>query len=438
MTSTETAKPDIAAPAHFERLLLPDQQSRETLVDYRSRGGFSDATWHLVPENLIDLVDASGLLGRGGSAFPAGRKWRAVAAQRGSRVVLVNAAESEPASQKDHALLLFRPHLVLEGALLAARAIEARECVFYIHEDAESAQQAISEAIDELKRAKFSLPKIRLIAAEPGYVAGEETAAIQRVNGKAPKPTFKPPRPFEKGVRGRPTLVQNVETLANVPLIARHGVEWFRSIGTSEIPGTLLVTLSGAVAQPGVYEVPGGTELEWILKESGGLARGEKLQAVLPGGYFSGWLDESSIRRGARLSPSSLRDHGAMLGTGAITVVPDSVCGLEQAVALLRFFARESVRQCGPCTFGTDAMADMLERISRGEAQRDDLTRLQHYAENMLPKRGACGHLDGATIAARTALNVFRDEIAQHMRTGTCGRPRRVVLPGLAGHTADV
>ncbi len=433
MIGTETSQTDINAPAHVERLLVPNQQSRETLVDYRSRGGFDDLAWRRAPEELIDLVDQSGLLGRGGSAFPAGRKWRAVASQRGSRVVLVNAAESEPASQKDHALLLFRPHLVLEGALLAARAIEARECVFYIHEDAQTAQQAIAEALDELRHAKFNLPKMRLVTAEPGYVAGEETAAIQRVNGKAAKPSFKPPRPFEKGVHGRPTLVQNVETLANIPLIARHGASWFRSVGTDEIPGTLLITLSGAVAQPGVYEVPAGTELRWILEESGGVAHGEKLQAVLPGGYFSGWLDESSVRRGVSLAPSSLREHGAMLGTSAITVVPESVCGLEQAVALLRFFARESVKQCGPCTYGTDAMAEILERVSRGKAAQDDLTRLEHYAENMLPKRGACGHLDGAAIAARTALTVFRNEIAQHLRTGTCGRPRRVVLPGLQG-----
>ncbi len=431
MIESEIARPDVISTSSQQRLLRPNQTSRETLAEYRQSGGYDRQAWERTPSELIDLVGHSGLLGRGGSAFPAGRKWKAVAEQGGQHVVLVNAAESEPASNKDQALLLLRPHLVIEGAMLAARAVGAHELVFYLHSDARTIQKSISESIDELAHAGSNLPRIRMVTAEPGYVAGEETAAIQRSNGKPAKPSFKPPRPFEKGVKGKPTLVQNVETLANVPLIARYGHDWFRSIGTSEIPGTLLVTLSGAVASPGVYEVPGGSEIRWILEESGGLTRGEKLYALLPGGYFSGWLDEQSVRRGATLEPASLKQYGAMLGTAAVTVVPDSVCGLEQAVALLRFFANESARQCGPCTFGTAAMADILERIARGRAEQDDLVRLQHYAEEMLPKRGACGHLDGATIAARTTLAVFRNEIAQHMRTGTCGRARRVVLPGL-------
>lgn len=431
MIESEAMRSGVTSPSDQRRLLRPSQTSRETLTEYRQSGGYARQAWTRTPAELVEMVGHSGLLGRGGSAFPAGRKWKAVAGQSGSRVVLVNAAESEPASNKDQALLLLRPHLVIEGALLAAHAVGARDLIFYLHTNARMVQQSVSDSIDELVRAGSSLPRTRIVTAEPGYVAGEETAAIQRANGKPAKPSFKPPRPFESGVKGKPTLVQNVETLANVPLIARHGGEWFRSIGTPEIPGTLLVTLSGAVANPGVYEVPGGSEIKWILDESGGMVRGEKLSALLPGGYFSGWLDEQSVRRGATLEPGSLKQYGAMLGTAAVTVVPDSVCGLEQAAALLRFFADESARQCGPCTFGTAAMADILERVTRGRAEHDDLSRLQRYAEEMLPKRGACGHLDGATIAARTALAVFRNEIAQHLRTGTCGRARRVVLPGL-------
>ncbi len=431
MIESGTTQTRVAAPSQMQRLLLPNQTARETLAEYRRTGGYDTQAWQLTPAQLIDAIERSGLRGRGGSAFPAGRKWRAVAEQHGSGVVLVNAAESEPASSKDQALLLLRPHLVLEGALFAMHAVDAHECVIYLHSDARQAHAAIMDSVEELKRTGTRIPRFRIVTADPGYVAGEETAAIQRANGKAAKPSFKPPRPFEKGVRGKPTLVQNVETLANVPLITRYGSDWFRTIGTDELPGTLLITLSGAVANPGVYEVPGGSSISWILQESGGLARGEKLQALLPGGYFSGWLDEASIRQGASLEPSSLKQYGAALGTAAITVVPESVCGLEQAVALLRFFANESARQCGPCTFGTSAMADILERVARGQAERDDLTRLQRYAEEMLPRRGACGHLDGATIAARSTLAVFRNEIAQHMRTGTCGRPRRVVLPGL-------
>jgi NADH:ubiquinone oxidoreductase subunit F (NADH-binding) len=427
---SEVIKPEVDSPQNAMRLLRPDQTDRETLNDYRASGGYAPAAWQRTPAELIDLISQSGLRGRGGSAFPTGIKWGAVAAQRGKRMVLVNAAESEPASNKDRALLLLRPHLVIEGALLAAHALDAREIIFYLHADATTVEESVLNAIAELKGSGPMLPRMRLVMAERGYVAGEETAAIQRANGKPARPTFKPPLPFEDGVKGRPTLVQNVETLANVPLIARHGAAWFRSIGTPELPGTLLITLSGAVANPGVYEVPGGAEIRWILEESGGLLEGESLYALLPGGFFSGWIDEPSIRRGARLEPNSLRASGAMLGTAAITVVPDSVCGLEQAVALLRFFAAESARQCGPCTHGTTAMAIILGRIVDGKAEHDDLSRLEHYANEMLPKRGACGHLDGATLAARTALSVFRREIPEHMKSGTCGRSRRVILPG--------
>jgi NADH:ubiquinone oxidoreductase subunit F (NADH-binding) len=438
VVDTETLEPTTSEAAGFQRLLLPGQRTRETLAEYKSTGGYADEAWRRRPAELIDLVERSGLLGRGGSAFPAGRKWRAVASRPDPRVVLVNGAESEPASHKDHALLSLRPHLVIEGALLAARAVDARDCIFYLHAGDEAAEHAIRETVAELERAEVERLRLRIVTAPPGYVAGEETSAIQRASGKAARPSFKPPRAFERGVRGRPTLVQNVETLANVPLISAHGVEWFRAMGTTDLPGTILVTLSGAVARPGVYEVPGGAEIGWILEQSGGLPPGETLQALLPGGYFSGWLDATSIHQRASLTPGSLRRFGAALGTAAVTVVPGSVCGLAQAAALLRFFARESARQCGPCTLGTAAMADILERVLRGQPERDDLTRLRRYSEEMLPGRGACGHLDGATTAARTALTVFHDEIEQHLRTGSCGRPEHIILPGLEGVPLNV
>ena len=241
---------------------------------------------------------------------------------------------------------------------------------------------------------------------------------------------MKPPRAHEKGVSGRPTLVHNVETLANIALIAREGPEWFRSAGSPSLPGTLLVTLNGAIRRPGVYEVPTGVTLEEVLMEYGG-GMPDGLQAVLTGGYFAGWLAPEQVWKGVRLDRESMSAANVGLGSGAITVIPDNVCGLWQAVRLLRFFADESARQCGPCTFGTVAMADVLERIARGKPEPRDLDRIQHYANYMLPKRGACSHLDGATIMARTALDVFEREIQTHLHFGGCGRPTRSVLPGL-------
>ncbi len=426
------------APGTGPRLLTPRHAGRESLAEYRRLGGYSTAGWaHSLPD-LLDLVEASGLRGRGGAGFPAGRKWRSVAAEPGLRVVLVNGAESEPASRKDHWLLTHRPHLVIEGALLGARAVGASEIVFYLHTVAQEARAAIEAAWRELAAERRSLPRRRIVVAPPGYVAGEQSAAIQRANGKKALPTFKPPRAHQQGVGGRPTLVHNVETLANVPFIARQGADAFRSVGIPTAPGTMLLTLSGAVRRPGVYEVPSGVQLAHVLDElGGGTVDGGPIQAVLPGGYFAGWLNGAALHGGVALSAESLRDHGVELGSGAITVVSDGVCGLAQAVALLHFFARESARQCGPCAFGTPAMAAALERLARGRAEDNDVPRLRRYAEVVLPGRGACSHLDGATIAARTALHVFAEEIAQHARYGGCGRPERVVLPGLEDDDAQ-
>jgi NADH:ubiquinone oxidoreductase subunit F (NADH-binding) len=409
--------------------LLPERlDDRESFDDYRRTGGFADTTWSLSPAQLIDRIEASGLLGRGGSFFPTGTKLRSVAAKPGRHVVLVNGAESEPASKKDLCLMLLRPHLVLEGALLAAHAVGADEVVVYVHD--RRAKDSIDLARRELAQAGASLPKLRTVVAPPSYVAGEQSAAVQWINGHDAKPTIKPPAAHEKGVAGRPTLVQNVETLASLALIAREGAEWFRSAGSPSLPGTLLITLNGAIRRPGVYEIPTGITLEQVLTEyGGGLPDG--LQAVLPGGYFAGWLAPEQIWRGIRLDRESMRAAGVGLGSGAITVIPDNVCGLWQAVRLLRFFAEESARQCGPCTFGTVAMADVLQRIARGTPETHDLERLEHYANHMLPKRGACSHLDGATIMARTAFDVFQREIQTHLRHGGCGRPTQSILPGL-------
>lgn len=410
------------------RLLPEGLSERESLEQYMVNGGYSDATWSISPMQLIKRIEDSGLLGRGGSYFPTATKWRSVASQRGRHVVLVNGAESEPASRKDLALMLLRPHLVLEGALLAAHAVSADEIFVYTHD--RRAKDSIELAKRELRHTGANMPKLQTIVAPPAYVAGEQSAAIQWINGRAAKPTTKPPRAHEKGVAGRPTLVQNVETLANAALIAQEGAEWFRSAGSSNLPGTMLVTLNGGVRRPGVYEVPTGMTFEQVLMEYGG-GMPDGLQAVLPGGYFGGWLAPEQVWSGIRLDRESMSAAGVGFGSGAITVIPDNVCGLWQAVRLLRFFADESAQQCGPCTFGTVAMADVLERIARGTPEEHDLERLRHYADYVLPKRGACSHLDGATVMARTALDVFEREIDNHLHFGGCGRPTRSILPGL-------
>lgn len=400
----------------------------ESLADYVSRGGYAAHPWAQPPGELIDLIARSGLRGRGGAAYPTGAKWRAVAEQPGKPVLVINAAESEPASYKDRALLTSRPHLVIEGALLAAQAIGADMCIFYGHDRA--VMQMVDRAWSELERLGGRLPHWRTVIAPRAYVAGEASAAVNFINGHAAIPTSKPPRMHERGVSGRPTLVQNVETLAHVAGISRNGIGWFRASGLADYPGTLFVTLNGAVRQRGVCEVSVGLPLADLLEHFGdGTPQG--VQAILPGGFFAGWLPEMALWQGAALEPASLQAFGSDLGSAAVTVIPESVCGLWQAARLLRFFADESARQCGPCTFGTAAMAEALERIARGEPRADDLDRLHRSAGRLLAGRGACGHLDGAVTAVRTTLDVFADEIERHLSFGGCGRPRRSVLPGL-------
>ncbi|MBX6754589.1 MAG: proton-conducting membrane transporter [Thermorudis peleae] len=423
-----TAVSEHERPLVMPRVLRPHLQETESLEQYLQSGGYTLEAWSRSPDEIIALITASGLRGRSGSGFPTGTKWRTVALQPGRKVVLINAAESEPASRKDRTLLLTRPHLVLEGALLAAYAVGADTLMFYTHDPAIA--QTADAAWHELKQSGAKLPTWRTIVGPARYVAGEASAAVNFINGHAAKPTSKPPRPHERGVNGRPTLVQNVETFAHAALIVRNGPAWFRSVGTDELPGTILLTLNGALRRTGVVEVPSGVALRDVLEMLGcGMPHG--VQAVLPGGYFSGWLPAEALHHGVALTPSSLGAWGSDLGCAAITVVPETVCGLWQAARLLRFFADESARQCGPCTFGTAAMADLMERLARGEGRSDDVERLRRYAEHVLPKRGACSHLDGATIAVRTALQVFQDDLARHLRYGTCGRPLRSVLPGL-------
>ncbi|MCL4543721.1 MAG: SLBB domain-containing protein [Chloroflexi bacterium] len=412
------------------RLLLSELKVRESLLEYCQRGGYSRTVWSLSPDEIRGAVHTSGLSGRGGSHFPTGRKLDAVAGQSSPKVVLVNGAETEPGSQKDRWLLTLRPHLVLEGAQLAARAAGAAAVVLYLPEQDRRVQESVSSALAELRQERRSTVSWRIVAAPRRYVAGEESAAIQRANGKSAKPTLKPPYPADRGVGGRPTLVHNAETLANFPRILTAGPEAFQALGTPGHPGTMLVTVSGQVRKPGPLEVPAGAQLTDVLALAGA-PQPTAIQAVLPGGIFAGWLAGAVLQQGVRLERDSLRAFGVSAGAGAITVVSDEVCGLCQAVAVLQYFTKESVQQCGPCTYGTQAMATLLLRVARGEGGAEDLSRIEHYATAMLPRRGACGHLDGAAAAARTALRVFDRDITRHMRRGSCGRPWRVVVPEL-------
>jgi NADH:ubiquinone oxidoreductase subunit F (NADH-binding) len=377
---------------------------------------------------LIDEVDQAGLRGHGGAAFPTAVKMRAVAAARGSGrslatrrgagpIVVVNAVEGEPASAKDRTLLEALPHLVLDGAALAAQAVGADEVIVCTCEQAKSAYDSVAQAIGERTQRRDGSLRWRLASVPARYVAGQESALVNFLNGAAAKPSFTPPMLYERGVRRRPTLVHNPETLAHMALIARHGPEWFRAIGTEAQPGSVLITLGGPVAYPGVYEAEHGSPLSSLIEAAGGLT-GE-IRAVLMGGYAGTWIDGRQIGMVA-IADDELAAYGAQVATGVVLLLGEGSCGLGETLRVARWLAQEAAGQCGPCTHGLAALASTLERSVAGLGDPDDQSRLAHLI-SIVHGRGACRHPDATVRFVASALEVFAEELADHMRYGPCG-----------------
>jgi len=374
---------------------------------------------------LIAEVEASGLLGRGGAGFPVGRKWRAVAERAaGGAVVLANGAEGEPLSFKDRSLMTARPHLVIDGALLAARAVGASDIIFYVGAEHRTADAALRQALAE--RTGEVRGRTRIVAAQAGYVSGEESAAVHYVNAGDARPTSSPPRPFERGVGGRPTLVQNVESLALAALIARRGHAWYQGLGHGRARGIGLLTVSGAVNRAGVHEIELGATLSDAAAAAGGL-RGD-VRAVLLGGYFGGWADLHE-QWGLPLDAPSMRARGLALGCGVVHFLPSDTCGVEATARFMTYLASQSARQCGPCVFGLSAIAGATQRLAAQSPQPGDLDRLVRWS-GQVTGRGACHHPDGAAALMHSALQVFADDFAghQHRRCLTIAEPARVAV----------
>jgi len=371
-----------------------------------------------------ESVAASGLTGRGGAGFPVARKLEAVAEGRGAPIVVANGTEGEPPSGKDKVLLAYAPHLVLDGAVLAAQAVGAGEAVVAT---ARACRTQVAAAIAERRRAGLDRSvALRAAVVPDGFVSGEETALVRFLGGGPALPAFVPPRPFERGVRGAPTLVQNVETLAHLALLARFGPGWFRSVGTMDEPGSVLVTLSGAVRDPGVYEVALGTPLAALLDRAGGATGG--LSALLVGGYFGTWVPADEALA-ASLCAAGLAPLGAAPGARAIVALPASSCGLRETARVARWLAAESAGQCGPCIHGLDAVASDLERLARSRDGAGAWKSLRRRLE-VVEGRGACRHPDGVVRFVSSALRVFAAEVEHHARHSRCsGRAEYAVLP---------
>lgn len=365
------------------------------------------------PEAVLEMVKESGLRGRGGAGFPAGLKWQAVAGSGSpDRFLIANGAEGEPGSLKDRFLMEHRPDLVVGGLILAAWATGARKAYLYVHHGAEEARLSLAEAVSRAgERGLLSRVglEVEVVSASIGYVAGEETAVIQSIEGKPALPQVKPPYPTAKGLFGCPTVVNNIETLAHVPGIVERGPEWFRSLGTEDTPGTLLLTLNG-VKHPGVYEFRAGTRLIDAISAAGG-ARG-KIKAVLPGGYSSGFLGYGDLD--VPLEYSALRERGSFLGCGAVHVFESGECMVEVTRRISHFFAAETCGQCFPCRRGTRNFLRSMLEAERGYANGEWKKGLDESLALALRKT-ICGLVSVAAKPVRTALELFPKEFSLHL-----------------------
>ena len=403
-------------------ILFPEGKptKRETFQEYCLSGGYEAIRRDPLPASILNEITESGLRGRGGAGFPVGRKWTAAAETAVTpRYVVCNAGEDEPGSFKDRILLEYRPHLVLEGTILAARAIGAQEVHFYINETYKDSLARITEAIEEASRERY-LNGLR-VSVDPAptvYVAGEDSAALEVLEGKPAKPRQKPPYPATAGLFGKPTVVNNTETLANIPPILRNGASWFRQHGTADSPGTMIFCLGDEMSLPGAYELPLGTPLRLLFEKiGGGLTNRKALKAILPGGPSCAFLKGDQLD--LSLDPESLKGAGTSLGCGVMRFYSEDTCMVRETLRIAQFFGRESCGQCPACRMETTMLAAMVERIAQGKADPALFGQFQKIIDFNRGK-GYCALINMPGPPIMSALRLFRDEFDEHLRTGTC------------------
>ncbi|HLN70131.1 MAG TPA: NADH-ubiquinone oxidoreductase-F iron-sulfur binding region domain-containing protein [Streptosporangiaceae bacterium] len=419
MTGTRLAGTRLAGTR--PRLLYPGPAG---LIEHTARyGPLPSGLSRPQREALIAEVDRAGLTGRGGAGFPTARKLAAVAAAHSPAVVVANGTEGEPASIKDRVLMARSPHLVLDGAVVAAELTGAGRAVIVVHRDV---REIMDEAAAERARAGLDRVRLEVRTAAGGFVAGQASAVVRWVERGVAAPTATPPRLAQRGLRGAPTLVQNVETLAHLALIARYGAAWFRSAGTPAEPGTMLVTVLGAVREPGVLEVGTGTPVGQLLELAGGASAPP--QALLLGGYFGAWVDAAGAP-GLPFSSAGLADLGAGPGAGLVAALPVGVCGLAETARVVRYLAGESAGQCGPCRFGLPAIAEQVEQLA--DRRSADPWLLRRWL-GQVDGRGGCAHPDGAVRLVRSALRTFGAELERHA-AGRCSGGPAGLLPVPSG-----
>jgi len=370
--------------------------------------------------SLLEELEASGLTGRGGAAFPTARKARLIREQRGhNKFVVVNAMEGEPASHKDLTLLSTHPHLVLDGAEYLASIVGAQNIAVCVARDNPTVVNHVERALHERTRRSLRGPKLEMHTPPWRYVAGEESALVHWLDDNESLPQFRPTRPHVLRIGHAPVIVDNAETCANIGLIGRYGAAWFRGVGTANSPGSALVSVTGAVERPTVLEVALGTPLRVILKSA---SADPDPQALLLGGYGGSWLEGSHLDLG--YCNEALAPQGVSTGAGVIVVLPRSACGIVETLRVVRWMANESARQCGPCAFGLPAIAEDLNHLAH--PSRDPLSAHKQLEERLgqIDGHGACRHPDGVVRFVRSALVTFAEDFSRHANGLACAGSR--------------
>ncbi len=413
-----------------------DAPGLASLEGYRRQGGYETLAAVLgkqEPDACIEAVKASGLRGRGGAGFPTGLKWSFVPKGNAKpKYIVCNADESEPGTFKDHELLRLNPHLLIEGVILAGWAIQANTGYIYLRGEFEYLQHRLDAAIAEARAASLLGADIagsgfrfelHTHLGAGAYICGEETALLSSLEGYRGQPRLKPPFPAVEGVYRCPTVVNNVETLMNVPHILRHGGAWYRQWGNEKSPGTKVFSVSGPVKRPGNYEVALGTPLRTLIEEHcGGMRDGLKVKAIIPGGSSVPPLPASLID--TPLDFESMNAVGTFLGSGAVIVIDDRTCLVDALLNISRFYRHESCGKCTPCREGTYWMTRILERLENGEGRPTDLDVLNDAADNILGK-SFCALGDAAAMPVMGFLKHFRDEFEYHIQHKQCVVNRR-------------
>jgi NADH-quinone oxidoreductase subunit F len=412
------------------------------LKDYVARGGYQalrkilglDGGEVMTPEQVIAEVKASGLRGRGGAGFPTGLKWSFMPRMYpGAKYLVCNSDEGEPGTCKDRDILMFNPHIVIEGMAIAAYAMGINVGYNYIHGEIFDAYERFEVALEEARAAGFLGDKLMgsnfnfQLHASHGfgaYICGEETALLESLEGKKGQPRYKPPFPASYGLYGKPTTINNTETFAAVPWIIRNGGVPYLEIGKPNNGGTKIYSVSGDVERPGNFEVPLGTPFPVLLELAGGVRQGRKLKAVIPGGSSAPILPGATMMD-VTMDYDSIAKAGSMLGSGAVIVIDDSRCMVKSLLRLSYFYSHESCGQCTPCREGTGWLHRMVHRIEHGQGRMEDIDLLNSVADN-IQGRTICALGDAAAMPVRAMIKHFRDEFVHHVEHKTCVVPAYV------------